>query len=119
LALVAASGHEVERLLDEAGQAWGGQPERPQVLLIVAARFARVAWKYESLAYALLLKELGALLQTLYLVATDMDLAPCAIGGGDSDLFARVAGLDYLTEGAIGEMTVGSRNAAADAGEVP
>ncbi len=116
LAPVAPLGREAERLLDDAGHSWG-QPERPQVLLIVAARFARVAWKYESLAYALLLKDLGALLQTLYLVATDLDLAPCALGGGDSDLFARVAGLDYLAEGAIGEMAVGSRDAAG-AGEV-
>ncbi|HXM70086.1 MAG TPA: SagB family peptide dehydrogenase, partial [Thermoanaerobaculia bacterium] len=116
LAPVAPPGHKLERLLEDARQALQAT-ERPQVLLIVTARFARVAWKYESLAYALLLKELGALLQTLYLVATDMDLAPCAIGSGDSDVFAQAAGLDYLVEGAIGEMAVGSRASAPETGE--
>jgi hypothetical protein len=47
-------------------------------------------------------------MQTMYLVATAMDLAPCAIGGGDSDLFAQAAGLNYLSEGSVGEFALGS-----------
>jgi hypothetical protein len=45
----------------------------------------------------------------MYLVATAMRLAACALGGGDSDLFARASGLDYYEEGAVGEFILGSR----------
>ena len=86
-----------------------GTPEDTlQVLLILAARFARVAWKYESIAYALTLKHVGVLYLTMYLAATAMGLAPCAIGGGDADLFARVTGTDYYAESSVGEFLLGT-----------
>jgi SagB-type dehydrogenase family enzyme len=87
----------------------------PQVLLVASARFGRVMWKYESMAYALILKDLGVLYQSLYLVATAMGLAPCALGGGDSAIFARLAGLDPYEESSVGEFAVGS----APAGPAP
>ncbi len=86
-----------------------GQEERPQVLIIIAARFQRLSWKYESMAYNVMLKNVGVLYQTMYLVATAMDLAPCALGGGNSDLFARAAGLDYFAETSVGEFLLGSK----------
>ena len=55
-------------------------PAAPQILITIAARFGRVSWKYSSLAYALILKDVGVLTQTLYLMATDMGLGGCAIG---------------------------------------
>ncbi|HYH81163.1 MAG TPA: SagB family peptide dehydrogenase [Longimicrobium sp.] len=79
-----------------------------QVLVVLAARFQRVAWKYESMAYALVLKDAGVLLQTLYLVATAMGLAPCALGGGNADLFARAAGTDYYAESSVAELRLGA-----------
>ncbi|MBV8544702.1 MAG: SagB family peptide dehydrogenase [Acidobacteria bacterium] len=81
----------------------------PQVLLTITARFARVFWKYESMGYALILKDVGALMQTLYLVAEAMGLGACAIGGGDSDVFAAAAGVDYYEETSVGEFIIGSR----------
>jgi SagB-type dehydrogenase family enzyme len=96
-------------LLANAGRAAGIEPERVQVLLVLSARFPRLAWKYESLAYALTLKHVGVVYQTLYLAATAMDLAPCALGVGDSDCFARAAGLDYYGETSVGEFLLGSR----------
>lgn len=81
----------------------------PQVLLVITARFARVAWKYEAMAYSLMLKHVGVLFQNLYLVATAMDLAPCALGGGSSEVFALASGLSPLVEGAVGEFLLGSR----------
>ena len=48
-------------------------------------------------------------MQNMYLVATAMELAPCAIGDGDSDLFAEASGLDYYTEGSVGEFILGSK----------
>jgi SagB-type dehydrogenase family enzyme len=81
---------------------------KPQVLLVMTARFSRLSWKYQSIVYALILKHVGVLYQSMYLVATAMGLAPCALGGGDSDLFAQASGLDYLAEGAVGEFMLGS-----------
>jgi SagB-type dehydrogenase family enzyme len=81
----------------------------PQVLLVITARFGRVMWKYESIGYALVLKHVGVLYQTLYLVATAMGLAACAVGGGNSDRFAAVSGCDYFSEASVGEFLIGSR----------
>ena len=74
----------------------------------MAARFSWVVWKYESIAYALTLKHVGVLYQTMYLAATAMGLAPCAIGGGDADLFAQATGTDYYAETSVGEFLLGS-----------
>jgi SagB-type dehydrogenase family enzyme len=91
-------------LADAARPARSGAP---QVLVTIAARFQRVSWKYSSIAYAIILKDVGVLLQTMYLVATSMELAACAIGGGNGDLFANAAGIDYYVEGSVGELILG------------
>jgi SagB-type dehydrogenase family enzyme len=99
---------EVERLLRDAAESTTAPEADLQVLLILAARVPRVAWKYESIAYALILKHVGVVLQTMYLAATAMGLGPCAVGGGDSDLFARAAGVEYCAETSVGEFLLGS-----------
>jgi SagB-type dehydrogenase family enzyme len=99
---------EVAGLLRDAAESTGTPEDAIQVLLILAARFPRLAWKYESIAYALTLKHVGVLYQTMYLAATAMGLAPCAIGGGDADLFARAAGTDYYAETSVGEFLLGN-----------
>jgi SagB-type dehydrogenase family enzyme len=96
----------VEMLLIDA--AHSGVEGIPPILLVISARFQRLAWKYESLAYALMLKDLGCLYQTMYLVATAMNLAPCALGGGNSDLFVKAVGCDYYAETSVGEFVIGS-----------
>jgi SagB-type dehydrogenase family enzyme len=88
-------------------------PDSIQALLLITARMHRIAWKYASLAYALVLKHVGVLYQSLYLAATAMGLAPCAIGGGDSDLFAAVSGIDYYEEPLVGEFALGRAPAVA------
>jgi SagB-type dehydrogenase family enzyme len=97
----------VSLLKDARGSS--GMEETPQILVTIAARFQRLSWKYEYMAYSVLLKNVGVLYQNMYLVATAMDLAPCALGGGDSDLFARAAGLDYYSETSVGEFLIGSK----------
>jgi SagB-type dehydrogenase family enzyme len=90
-------------------QAWHtGNRESPiNIYFGVTARCQRVFWKYQSMAYALILKDLGALYSTMYFVATAMGLAPCALGGGDSELFCKAAGLDPYLEPAVGEFLLG------------
>jgi SagB-type dehydrogenase family enzyme len=99
---------DVAGLLRDAAGSTGAPEDTLQVLLILAARLPRLAWKYESIAYALTLKHVGVLYQTMYLAATAMGLAPCAIGGGDADLFARASGIDYYAETSVGEFLVGT-----------
>jgi oxazoline/thiazoline dehydrogenase len=98
----------VELLLREAAAAMK-VPSIPQVLIVLAARFQRVSWKYERMAYALILKHVGVLYQQMYLVATAMELAGCGIGGGDSDAFAAVVGTRYYEETSVGEFALGSK----------
>ena len=109
LEAISAPKNEVESLLYSASCATGIPAEELQVLLIIAARFQRVAWKYSSMAYAVILKHVGVLYQTMYLAATAMGLAPCGIGCGDSDLFCRAAGTEYYTESSVGEFLLGSK----------
>jgi SagB-type dehydrogenase family enzyme len=105
LARVAEDGPDVRALVAEAAAA--ARAENVQLLLILAARFRRLSWKYESIAYATALKNVGVLLQTFYLVATAMGLAGCAIGGGNADTFSRAAGTRYVEESSVGEFLLG------------
>lgn len=104
--------HELERLSglgekqqsmlqDAMSAATLKQP--PDVLVTLAARFGRVMWKYEGLAYALTQKHAGCLYQQMYLVATALGLAACGVGGGNSDTFAAATRIDYFAETAVGE----------------
>ncbi|MBI4861588.1 MAG: SagB family peptide dehydrogenase [Candidatus Riflebacteria bacterium] len=95
-------------VLSHAAMAAGMDPGQLQVLLVYTARFQRVAWKYSSLAYALILKDVGVLMQNMYLAAAAMGLAPCALGVGDSDRFARAIDSDYCDESSVGEFLLGS-----------
>jgi SagB-type dehydrogenase family enzyme len=55
----------------------------------------------------LILKDVGALLQTFYLMATDMGLGGCAIGVENIDLFAKMTGLEFHVEGPVGQFALG------------
>jgi SagB-type dehydrogenase family enzyme len=79
----------------------------PQVLITISARFGRISWKYSSIAYALILKNVGTLIQTFYLAATDMGLGGCAIGTTNIDLFAKMTGLEFHVEGPVGQFAFG------------
>lgn len=85
-----------------------GLAQPPDVLITLASRFARVAWKYQTIAYSVILKDAGVLIQQMYLVATALDLAPSAIGAGDPDLFAEAAGTDYYAESSVAEFILSS-----------
>ena len=56
----ASPAKEVKALLKGAADAMGATAA-PQVLITIAARFARVSWKYSSIAYSLILKNVGVL----------------------------------------------------------
>ncbi len=99
---------DAQRLLDESVSTSGATTE-PNTLLVLAARFHRVTWKYESITYALILKEVGVIYQTMYLVATAMNLAACALGGGSASLFGKLSGKAFWEESSVGEFLLGAQ----------
>ena len=106
LAPIGVPANELEALLAEAEDAMGA-PAAPQILITIAARFGRISWKYSSIAYALILKDVGVLTQTLYLMAADMGLGGCAIGITNIDLFAKMTGVEFHVEGPVGQFAIG------------
>ncbi|MEO3820960.1 SagB family peptide dehydrogenase [Plantactinospora sp. B24E8] len=104
---VAASAAQCNMLLENARMATGAK-ESPQVLILMGARFARLSWKYENMAYATTLKNVGVLYESMYLTAAAMGLACCAVGNSDSGLFAQATGLRVEEESSVGELTLGS-----------
>jgi SagB-type dehydrogenase family enzyme len=99
---------EIRRQLIDLGSLSTGGEAVPDVLFTVTSRFQRLSWKYQSIAYAVTLKHVGVLYQTMYLVATAMGLAACGLGSGNSALAERAFGLDPLRESAVGEFLLGS-----------
>ncbi|MGB7099816.1 MAG: SagB family peptide dehydrogenase [Xanthobacteraceae bacterium] len=97
---------DLDALLTGAKYATGARAA-PQIVITIAARFGRISWKYSSIAYALILKDVGVLMQTFYLMATDMGLGGCAIGTADIDLFAKMTGIEFHVEGPVGQFAFG------------
>jgi oxazoline/thiazoline dehydrogenase len=106
LALISEANAASERLLSDAAAGMGVE-SRPQVLIVLAARFPRIASKYGPLAYSLVLKNVGVVLQTMYLTATAMGLAGCAVGAGNAAVFAEATGLSQEEETSVGEFCLG------------
>ncbi|MDQ2813551.1 MAG: DUF1702 family protein [Actinomycetota bacterium] len=80
-----------------------------QVLISMTARFRRLSWRYEGLAYRLVLMHVGVLMQSLYIVCAAMGLAPCALDAVDIDMAARAFGTDWRTEPCVGQFLVGGK----------
>ena len=60
-----------------------------------------------SSAERLDLKDVGGLIQTLCMMATDMGLGGCAIGTTNIDLFAKMTGIEFHVEGPVGQFAIG------------
>lgn len=103
---LSGSASAVDSLLMGAATSCGTGLNRPQALLVLAARFPDLAVKYEGIAYALMVKHVGVLMATIAYSATAMGLGAVPIGTGDSDAFANATGLDYYRHGSIGEIAV-------------
>ncbi len=106
-AVAAADSPAVRRLLKPAAATLTAGAE-PQVLVVIAARCGRIMWSYEQIGYATVLKDVGVLMQTMYLVATAMGLGVCAQGFGDTAAFAAATGLDERQECSVGSLVIGS-----------
>jgi len=106
LTLIEAADAQLEAMLGSAQFAMDAATQ-PQVLVTIAARFGRLSWKYAAIAYSLVLKDVGVLVQTFYLTATDMGLGGCAIGTSNIELFSKMTGLPFHVEGPVGVFALG------------
>lgn len=106
LTLINTSRPVLDDLLDTAKIA-AGTMHRPAALITMTTRIAGPCWKDSGFDYATTLKHVGVLQQTLYLVATAMGLAPCALAVGDGEAATEAFGLAWPTEVCVGEFIVG------------
>lgn len=79
----------------------------PDVTLIITAVFARTMWKYGKLGLSLIMTDLGCLYQTMYLIATQMKLAPCPLGKTEEDLVKNWLQLNWFHESHVGTFMLG------------
>lgn len=105
--VAAADSRAVSQLMKPASATLTGGAE-PQVLVVMAARSGRIMWTYEQISYATILKDVGVLMQTIYLAATAMGLGTCAQGFGDTAAFVAATGADELQECSVGSIIIGS-----------
>ena len=101
-------------MVSDCAAAWRTAGE-PQCLIVVSSRLPRLAWKYAAIAYRTSILNAGVVLQSLYLVATDIGLNGSAAGAGNPDLFALATGTLSWEETSIAEFGFGSRPAPDDA----
>jgi SagB-type dehydrogenase family enzyme len=106
LTLVNDSEPELDDLLDCARVA-ARTSLRPPALLTFTARVARTSWMYGGIGYSLALSHVGALQQTLCLVANAMGLAGCAPAVDPGDVTNNGLRLDWPAEVGVGEFLVG------------
>ncbi|HWM01570.1 MAG TPA: SagB family peptide dehydrogenase [Actinophytocola sp.] len=106
LTLINDDAEDLGELLDSA-MVLTGAHRRPPTVITMTARMGRLSWVYDGICYATTLKHVGVLQQTLYLVATRLGLAPCALATGDSEMASTAFGLDWPAEVSVGEFVVG------------
>ena len=116
--LEAARDADLEPLVAFARETAGLPADAPvQAMLVLAARFGRLQYKYSGMAYAAVLKDVGVLYQAFYLAATAMGIGGCALGGGDALAFERASGLDRWEEGSVGEFLLTGANTDPERGD--
>lgn len=99
------AGRIAARALDAMAMPAGSQVH--DVIVVLTSRLPRLAWKYQGMAYRVSLMNAGVAIGLMYLVATDMGLAACATGTGDSRLFHDATGIDPFEETPIAEFALG------------
>jgi SagB-type dehydrogenase family enzyme len=92
----------------QAGSALGASDCPPDIVVKLVVDIARASQAYERIAYRLALLNAGMIMQTMYLAATALCLATCAIGSGDSLDFARQVGIDQGQQDVIAELALSS-----------
>jgi SagB-type dehydrogenase family enzyme len=94
--------------LEAAGRS--ASTKTPPIVILITSRIREVNAYYGELAYSLVLKEIGCIFQTLYLVCESLGLAGCALGGGAPDnVLSHLCSTHALAEPLLGEFLLGTR----------
>ena len=93
--VAAADSKAVSQLMKPAAATLTGGAE-PQILIVMAARAGRIMWTYEQIGYSAILKDVGVLMQTIYLAATAMGLGACAQGFSNTAAFVAATGVEHV-----------------------
>jgi SagB-type dehydrogenase family enzyme len=80
----------------------------PAIVFIITAVFARMCWKYRGTPHHLILNEVGALYQTMYLAANLLNLAACPIGAFPGMAIDEMLRLDGCDESTVGIFLLGN-----------
>lgn len=109
LTAIADSAGAAQKIITRSCHAMGLAQDavRPNLTIVLTTRLPRVAWKYQGMAYRVTLLHVGVVMELMYLVATDMNLAACANGSGDSRLFEQATGISPFEETSVGEFCLG------------
>jgi SagB-type dehydrogenase family enzyme len=94
-------------MVAQCAASWGQPEQPPHAVVVITSRLPRLAWKYAGIAYRMSLLNAGVVIQSLYLTAADLGLSGCAIGTGNSDLFAQASGASSWEETSIAEFGFG------------
>jgi len=98
------------RVVEILSSACGFNTPLPSVGLLFAADYGCVAYKYQAIAYATILRNVGAIYQTVSLCAEALDIGSCCVGGGwgpiETELLAKVLAGRVL----VGGMLLGLRD---------
>ncbi|MFH0976013.1 MAG: SagB family peptide dehydrogenase [Spirochaetota bacterium] len=105
---VAADNELFEAYMNSNPYAAGPNTAPPYLRLVMTSRFQRNSWKYEKIAYRLVLQDLGCLYQTISLAAAALGLATCILGAVEAKRLGEIMKLEPLIEPVIGEMMLSS-----------
>ncbi|MFM7169299.1 MAG: SagB family peptide dehydrogenase [Cyanobium sp.] len=97
----------LDRVLRQAA-ATAGRSAIPQMVMLLTADYGRVRVRYPDLAYSLILKEVGAVMEIVMLAAAVVGLACCPLGSGDEQLISHLLGTSAELEPSVGEMLLNS-----------
>jgi SagB-type dehydrogenase family enzyme len=98
----------IKKIISNARTAMGRDSSFPDALVVLTSRFGKNAWKYQKIAYRCTLITVGAIFQTMSLVASALNIGSCVIGSGDPYLFGEATNIPLLEEGTVGEFALGA-----------
>jgi SagB-type dehydrogenase family enzyme len=94
-----------------AAQTYEGLCDGAAVALVITAMFSRTLSKYLNRGYRFLLNDTGALLQSLYLAGTALEIGTCALGGFYDDEVGEIVGVNNVDEAVVMCFLLGQRAA--------
>lgn len=106
--------HSLEKILDKTfynetvkqfNQPW---IEKSSLLLVISAIFDRTERKYGDRGLRHIYTEYGHLAQNISLIATDLGLGACSIGGFVDDGLNKLLDFDKIDESVIGVVAIGT-----------